>query len=743
MSGSIEEENKLPINEESLTENAKRILEKRYLVRDEDRNIKETPKELFERVAQNVASANEKYNDDRTVEKEKKEFYQALSNLAFIPNSPTLMNAGTEIQQLAACFVLPVEDTMEGIYETVKDTALVHKSGGGTGFAFSRLRPEGDVVQSTGGIASGPISFMKVFNQSTDTIKQGGKRRGANMGILHVSHPDIKKFVEAKDNEEALTNFNISVSVDNKFMEAVKNEEEYPLKNPKNGEITEYIDAKKLFNKIAKQAWKNGEPGMIFLDKINEDNPFPSNNPKDKHYIESTNPCGEQPLEPYEACNLGHVNLSKAVRDGEVDWEYLDQIVDLGVRFLDNVIDVSDYPIDKIEEKVEANRKIGLGVMGFHDMLIELGVPYDSDEAVEKAQEVMKFINSKARKVSRRIAEERGAFPNFDESNYDEPIRNSTLTTIAPTGTTGMIADVSNGIEPIFAVSYAKNVLNGEQLVEVNDKFIKIAKERGFYSKELEEKVKEKDSIQDMEEIPEDVKELFKISLDIDPEWHIKIQAAFQKHTDNAVSKTINFPNDADMEDIASSYLLSYELGCKGITVYRDGSRSEQVIETEESSKEKGLAPRSRPDVLEGETEKVKVGCGKSLYVTATADEDGVFEVFTQLGKSGGCVRAFTEANARLISLALRSGVDPEEIIKQLKGIRCPSPRFDGGGEMILSCPDALAKSMERFISSEEDYDLDVSVEKGRNPECPECGGPLVYEEGCATCKLCGYSDCS
>lgn len=737
---------------EALSDNARNILKERYLLRDEDRDIIETPAELFRRVAEDVASANEMYDDGRTTEAETEEFYELLTELEFIPNSPTLMNAGTEIQQLSACFVLPVPDSMDGIYKAIHHTAMVHQSGGGTGFSFSRLRPEGDVVQSTGGVASGPLSFMEVFNSSTDVIKQGGKRRGANMGLLRVDHPNIQDFITAKDDNDALTNFNISVGLTEEFMEAVASDEQYPLRNPRTGKVVDLLDARSVFEKVASQAHKNGEPGIVFLDRVNRDNPFDVEGPGDDHWIESTNPCGEQPLEPFEACNLGHVNLALATRetdDGyEIDWGHVARVVDSGVRFLDNVIDVNEFPLDKIHEKVDANRKIGLGVMGFHDLLLKLGIPYDSEEALDLADEVMGFIKEKAAETSRRVAEGRGSFPNHDESTFDEPRRNATLTTIAPTGTTGMIAGVSNGIEPLFALSYVKNVMDGQQLVEANDHFEEVARSRGFYSEDLVEKVAEEGSVQGLDEVPEDVQRVFKTAHDIEPEWHVKVQAAFQNNVDNAVSKTINFPTTASVEDVEEAYTLAYETGCKGLTIYRDGSRDEQVMETKKDSEERAapddqLGPRERPEVVTGETEKVKVGCGKSLYLTCNTDGESLFEVFAQLGKSGGCINSFTEANARLISLALRAGVDAEEIIRQLRGIRCPSPKFNGENNMLYSCADAIASSMERFVTREDDAQLSLNLfEQGSCPECPDCGAMLAFKEGCAVCETCGYSKC-
>lgn len=1087
-----------------LTKNALEVLEKRYLRKDENGNIVETPEEMFSRVAKDISKVDEKYGGDTKVAEKK--FYEIMSHLEFLPNSPTLMNAGTSIQQLSACFVLPVEDSMEGIFETVKDTALIHQSGGGTGFSFSRIRPRGDIVRSTGGIASGPISFMKVFNASTDVIKQGGKRRGANMGILRADHSDIEEFITAKEDSKELTNFNISVAVTEKFMKAVEKGEEYELINPRTGEITKRLDARKVFNKIVEQAWKNGEPGIIFLDRINEDNPvlhtgeieatnpcmtadtwittaegprlveelinkkfvaivngkkwessdkgffktgikrvyrlktkegfelhLTSNHPvmkvkemmrygietewanagnltpgdkvimdnhkdfdnwkdkytegegyliglllgdgtikKDKIVLSSwgnggatavrslayeyarnlshrsdfrgwtavkgrneyrlslgylkklarelglngkaitgemekslpfckgllkglfdadgsvqgnhskgvsirlaqsdleilkavqrillrlgifsriylnrrkkgksalpngrggikeylikpqhelvisneniyyfrekigfgdsekmeklenaiknykrkmnrerfvatvkevtpedveevydvqipginafdangfiVHNCGEQPLLPYESCNLGSINLSLMVTNGRVDYDKLKTLVKTAVHFLDNVIDRNRYPLKKISEMTFANRKIGLGVMGFADMLIQLGVPYNSDKAIKIGEEVISFIQKEAREESRRLGKERGSFPNFKGSKLEKygSMRNATVTTIAPTGTISIIAGCSSGIEPLFAVSFIRNVLDEEdRLIEVNPHFEEMAKEMGFYSKQLMEEVAEKGSVQDID-IPENAKSLFVTALDISPEWHIRMQAAFQKYTDNATSKTVNFRKDATIDDVRKVYELAYELGCKGVTVYRYGSRKEQVLTTGEEEEIKELKPRRRPSIVYGTTRKIATGCG-NLYVTINEDENGLFEVFAQLGKAGGCAAAQSEAVSRLISLALRSRIKIDAILKQIKGIRCPSPLLARGGP-ILSCPDAIAKAIEMHLGKEKPKEVMAEIPSledfGRGfpvGVCPDCGNPLIYEEGCRVCKQCGYSTC-
>jgi len=1126
------------MSDTEVNENAKKILEERYLKRDEDGELAETPEEMFRRVASCVAGVNKDYDDDRGVKEEEEEFFEALTNLDFIPNSPTLMNAGLDLGQLSACFVLSPEDDMESIFQQVKNAAKIFQSGGGVGYTFSRLRPRGDTVKSTGGVASGPVSFMKVYDEMCNTIKQGGRRRGAQMGVLSVQHPDIEEFIEAKDEEGQLENFNISVALTEEFMEAVQEGEKYDLINPRDDEVVGQLDAEEIYEKIVEQAWKNGEPGIMFLDRINEDNPFDVDR-YPEHFIDATNPCvtgdtwittenglfraeelckngidldivvdgrlsdekvkeasevyktgkkevnrlmseegyelrltenhkvmtdegwkevqelnigdelhianngtnfgdegsleeglvlgwivgdgqikrsenrvtlhfydkdtqiselyaeyvndiireaesdreykvgvqdikrgeddvkeqrvrsawlyelterydlndeklqvpdeifgksedmargflkslftadgsvqgdvekgvsvrlssseldllkdvqqlllamgipskiyqerreagerelpdckggkknykvraqhdlviskenlydfkekigfiredkteklerlledyergpysedfkvtveaiesdgeeevydltepethsfiangfvvhncGEQPLEDFEACNLGHINLSNHVKDGEVDWEKLEDMVDLAVRFLDNVIDASDFPDvkgyedeeDAITKKVKENRKIGLGVMGWHHMLMKLGIPYDSEEAVEKAGEVMSFIQEKSKETSKKIAEKREKFPNWDESEYDEPMRNATTTTIAPTGTTSMIADTSGGIEPIFAVSYVKNVLDGESLVMPDPVFEEKTKERGIYTDELMEEVAEVGSITEMDKIPDDMKEIFKTALEITPEWHIRMQAAFQEHVDNAISKTVNFPNEATKEDIKEVYDLAYDLECKGITVYRSGSRQEQVMEVEgEKEEEEDVKvkkvyerrPRDRPITIEGTTRKVNTGYG-SLYVTINEDEHGMFEVFSQIGRAGGFTQSFTESLARLISLCLRSGIPVEEIVEQLEGIRSPEVAFEHG-QKILSIPDAMAKALKwhregkkiteqvQLPTDEQESNNAVKemVSKGMNPACPECGSMLTLSEGCRTCPNCGYSQC-
>ncbi len=558
-------------DELKLSVNAVRVLERRYLLKDEHGNVTETPLRLLRRIAKAVALDPE--SED--------EFFNMLVNLEFLPNTPTLMNAGTDLGQLSACFVIPVEDSLVGIFEAVKHMAIIQQSGGGTGFSFSRLRPSGDVVKSTKGVASGPVTFMRVFDTTTDVIKQGGKRRGANMGILRADHPDIIDFITAKTKEDFLANFNISVAVDDKFMKAVLEDGEYDLINPRNREVVKKVRAREIWNLIITMAWRTGDPGVVFIDEINRHNPTPQ-----AGEMESTNPCGELPLLPYESCNLGSINLAKMVKDDGktpylntgIDWEKLEKTINTAVKFLDNVIDVNKYPLREIEEITLANRKIGLGVMGFADMLVQLGIPYDSEEALKTGEEIMRFIREKSHAASERLAVERGAFPNFKGSIYKTPIRNSTVTTVAPTGTISIIAGCSSGIEPLFAVSFVRNVMEGTKLLEVNPYFEAVAKERGFYSEELMMKIAKSGTLAGIEEVPEDVRRIFVTAFDIAPEWHVRMQAAFQKYTDNAVSKTINFPHDVDIKEVEKAYMLAYELKCKGITVYRYGSKAQQVL---------------------------------------------------------------------------------------------------------------------------------------------------------------------
>ncbi|HXZ30301.1 MAG TPA: vitamin B12-dependent ribonucleotide reductase, partial [Dehalococcoidia bacterium] len=610
-----------------VSDNALRVLERRYLTKDGEGRVTETPQELFHRVARHIASAELVYDPKADVPLYEEGFYQLMEKLEFLPNSPTLMNAGRELGQLSACFVLPIEDSMESIFDAVKYTALIHKSGGGTGFSFSRLRPERDRVGSTGGIASGPVSFMRVFDTTTDVIKQGGMRRGANMAILSVEHPDILRFITAKEDPQALTNFNLSVAVTDDFMKAAEKGTDYNLLNPRTGEVVDKLNAREVFDRIVDMAWRTGDPGVVFIDEINRHNPTPQ-----LGRIESTNPCGEQPLLPFESCNLGSMNLAKMVasKNGQpyIDYDKLSQTVKLSVRFLDNVIEVNQFPLPQIAEMTKTTRKIGLGVMGFADMLIQLGIPYNSDQGLAVAEEVAHFISAEADKASIELAQERGVFPAFQGSIYDVSdgprFRNASRTTIAPTGSLSIIANCSSGIEPLFALSYVRHILEGEEFVEVNPYFEAAAKKGGFYSPELMKQLAEGKRLRDIEDVPEEIKRLFVTAHDISPEWHVKMQAIFQKFTDSAVSKTVNFPHEATPEDVANVYMLAYRDGLKGITIYRDRSRESQVLTVGEGVKkaEGKLAPRKRPKVTRGVTERVNTGCGY-IYVTVNFDQQG------------------------------------------------------------------------------------------------------------------------
>jgi ribonucleoside-diphosphate reductase alpha chain len=753
-----------------LTPNAMTVLKKRYLQKDPQGNVLETPEELFRRVAKNIAQADRFYHPEVDLPSIEDEFYSLMASLDFLPNSPTLMNAGRELQQLSACFVLPVGDSMDEIFDAVKQMALIQKSGGGTGFSFSRLRMKNDVVGSTHGVSSGPVSFMSVFDTATETIKQGGTRRGANMGILRVDHPDILDFIQCKEGDHHFNNFNISVAATNEFMEALEKDKEYVLRNPRTNERVRSLSACGVFEKMVYYAWKNGDPGIIFIDRINQDNPTPQ-----VGQIESTNPCGEQPLLPFESCNLGSINLCNMVRNGAIDWERLGSVTEKAVHFLDNVIDMNHYTLPQIEAMTKANRKIGLGVMGFADLLILLGIPYNSPKALEIGEKVMSFIQRKGREASRELALKRGSFPNFDGSTLKgrwEAMRNATVTTIAPAGTISIIAGTSSGIEPIFALAFIRHVLEGKELLEVNPFLEALSKQEGFYSEELMRKIAYSGNIQDLKEVPENIRKLFVTAHDITPEDHIRMQAAFQKYTDNAVSKTVNFPHEAIVDDVAKVYKLAYELGCKGVTIYRDRSRTKQVLykgmisqsrpKEEEDSHEGEVKPKAREDVIRGSTRKIRTGCG-NLYVTVNEDEEGsLFEIFNQIGKAGGCAASQSEAIGRLVSLALRSGIEPEDVIRQLKGISCHTPVWYREGK-ILSCSDAVAKAIEWHLQEKgknvkTEPMIKISTLKRPPKEervsyqrslglifqrgaCPECGGPLIFEEGCVKC-FCGYSDC-
>ena len=744
----------------ALSPSAVKVLNKRYLKRNAQGEPLEVPADMFARVAENIAQADLLYNPDTNLDSVITEFFTVMASLEFLPNTPTLMNAGRELQQLSACFVLPVDDSMGSIFGAIRDAALVHQSGGGTGFSFSRLRPKNDLVKSTMGVASGPISFMRVFDMATETIKQGGTRRGANMGILRVDHPDIVEFIRAKEDEHILNNFNISVGVTEEFMGAVLTGEDYALRNPRDHSEVGRKNAREIFTLIVDLAWKNGEPGIVFLDRLNRDNPTPK-----AGEIESTNPCGEQPLLPYESCNLGSINLALLLKDGGVDWERLSRITKTAVHFLDNVIDMNRYPLPEIGEMTKSNRKVGLGVMGWADMLVELGIGYNSEEAIKLAHQVMGFIHEEAIKASEELAIERGVFPNWEESTWatkGKRMRNATLTTIAPTGTISIIANCSSGVEPIFALAFIRNVMDNTELPEAHQIFERVVKKRGLYSEDLMKSVVAEGGLHELN-VPEDLKRVFVTAHDVAPEWHIRMQAAFQDHVDNAVSKTVNFPNQATPEDVERVYMLAYELGVKGVTIYRDGSRQEQVLNIGEVNKgasadnaaqmqlmtgEQPLLPvrPNRSPVLRGETREKTTGCG-SLYVTVNEDDFGPREVFANMGKAGGCASASTEAIGRLISLAFRYGVPPDKIVKQLRGIRCHVP-LGFGPNQILSCPDAIGRALsDKYLLA--DGSVEVAVGQLEMPlavaqgACPECGGAIEHEGGCMVCRTCGYSKCA
>ena len=774
-----------------LTENAQVVLNRRYLSKDRDGNILEDPDGMFRRVARNLSQADLNYSfaTERERQATEDKFYDVMRSLEFMPNSPTLMNAGRELQQLSACFVLPVDDSLESIFTRVRQTALIHKSGGGTGFSFSRLRPEGDVVGSTGGVASGPVSFINAFDAATDVVKQGGTRRGANMGILNVDHPDILRFIHSKEDGEHLINFNISVAVTEEFMQQVERGEDYDLINPRTNRVTGSLNAREVFERLTQMAWKTGDPGIVFLDRINRDNPNPQ-----LGYIESTNPCGEQPLLPFESCNLGSLNVARMVHytgdDVAMDWGRLAQAVRTGVHLLDNVIDMNNYPIPEIEEMSKKTRRIGMGIMGFSDLLLQLGIRYDSEEALDLGAEVMRRIQEETYKASMELAEKRGTFPAWEGSIYNRPgdvrrMRNSAPVTIAPTGTISIISGASSGIEPLFALSYVRNVMDNTRLVEGNPYFEAVARREGFYSTELMEQLAQSGSLHDLD-VPQWVKEVFRTSHDITPEWHVRMQAAFQRYTDNSVSKTINFPNEATVEEVAQAYKLAYETGCKGITVYRDGSKAGQVLSTgdtgraaADSSGEDGDAlamaiprrrvPRERPRQIHGVTERVRTGHG-NMYITINFDEQNEgspFEVFSTLGKAGGCDSAQLEAISRLVSLALRSGVSAREVVGQLRGITC-CPAWDQG-TLVRSGPDAVALALERHIAGNTDAPEAAEAESvqlqftaepltpngtgngtgngnrdGVYParKCPDCNTPVIFQEGCLMCISCGWNKC-
>jgi len=749
-----------------LTDNARTVLAKRYLVKDEQGEPTETAEDLYWRVARTIAEADARYGASAgAVEALAETFYELMATRVWMPNSPTLMNAGRPLGQLSACFVLPVDDSLSngknGIYDTLRNMALVHQSGGGTGFGFSQLRPKNDVVRSTMGVASGPVSFMSLYDSSTEVVKQGGTRRGANMGILRVDHPDILEFITCKDDTTKITNFNISVAVTNAFMEAVEKGTTYDLVHPRTGSVVGQLDAREVFGKIVHGAWKTGEPGVYFIDRANHYNPVPH-----LGSYEATNPCGEQPLLAYDVCNLGSVNVGAFVRNGEVDWDGLRRTVHLCTHFLDNVIDVNKYPLPEITDLANRIRRIGLGIMGWADALVRLGVPYDSEEAIEWAHKLMRFVDEEAKVESERLASERGVFAEWKQSIWgpdsncardakgdrvrpERRLRNCNLTTVAPTGTISILAGCSSGIEPLFAVAFMRNQA-GVLMPDVNEDFIAIAKREGWHSKELMQQIAEEGHIH-FPQVPERWQRVFVTAHDVSPEWHIRMQAAFQEYTDSAISKTCNFPNEATEEYVREIYELAFQLGCKGVTVYRDGSRDMQVLSTGKTAKKvkesaggpsddvestadlkatiaeleaelartkkqlheveseylQRRAKRSRPELLRGTTRRLETPLG-TLYVTVTEDDRAQpFEVFMSLGKAGGALMADVEAVGRLISLALRSGIPISEIHRQLRGIS--SDRVVGlGPNKVLSVPDAIGIAIERWMQDKQGVQQDL-----------------------------------
>ena len=747
------------------TEPALRVLRERYLTR-KNGEVVETPEEMCWRVAGSIAAGEARYGRTPAAVREiAAAFYEMMIDGYFMPNSPTLMNAGKgNGLQYSACYVLPVGDSMEEIFDSVKAAAIIHKSGGGTGFAFSRLRPKDDLVASTGGRASGPVSFLRVFNGATEAVKQGGTRRGANMGILRVDHPDVLEFIDCKL-DGGITNFNISVAATDRFMEALARGEEYDLINPHTKAVTGRLSAKEVFERIVRAAWRTGDPGMVFIDRINAS---PANPTPEIGMIEATNPCGEQPLLPNEACNLGSLNVSKFAReDGGIDWDELERVTRLAVRFLDDVIEMNPYPLPEIDATVKTNRRIGLGIMGWADLLFILGIPYDSQEAIDLADRLMSFVKEKSHDQSAKLAEERGPFPNWSRSIYknDRPLRNSTVTTIAPTGTISMIAGCSSGVEPIFALAFQHRVkqADGERVLTfVNETFERIARAQGFYSDALMQEIARRGSLHDIPGVPEDAARVFRTSHEIGFEWHVRHQAAFQRYTDNGVSKTINLPNEAAETDVAAAYRLAWDLGCLGITVFRDGCKGDQVLNVGVKKEKAPAVPvatpgspaviKPRPHSLAGVTYRMETPIG-TAFITVNSTPDGdPFEVFVQVGKGGSDTMAVAEALGRLISLTLRmpsplsSQRRLEEVISQLARIGGGQPMGFGAGK-ILSLPDALARTLAQHIGQVRQEASSpaaaAEVAKRIGDLCKECGqATFVYEEGCKKCLSCGFNEC-
>ncbi|MCH7998550.1 MAG: vitamin B12-dependent ribonucleotide reductase [Chloroflexi bacterium] len=828
-----------------LADNARVVLERRYLAKDSEGRPVETPEEMFRRVAHNIAQAELLYkpledvsthstssaqagspSPDSSGESARvtgqaldaaarweQRFYELMARLDFLPNSPTLMNAGRDLQQLSACFVLPVPDSIEGIFQAIKDTARIHQSGGGTGFSFSKLRPKGDRVQSSMGVASGPVSFLKVFDAATEAIKQGGTRRGANMGILAVTHPDIEQFISLKSDMRTLTNFNVSVAVTEEFMRAVEKDEEYELINPRSGEVAGRRRARHVFDLLVANAWRNGDPGIVFIDRINRDSPTPN-----LGEIEATNPCGEQPLLPYESCNLGSLNLAKFVKGNgrqgskrRLDWQRLAQVIPQCVRFLDNVIDMNRYPIEEIDHATKLTRKIGLGIMGWHDALLQLRIPYDSEEALSLGEEIMRFIQEKANEASLVLSEERGPFPAFEGSRYDPdyPYRNSTRTTVAPTGTLSIVADCSSGIEPIFSLAFtrqhyldAKDPAKMTRLLEANSHFVKVAKAERFHSDELMEYLAAGGSLQAREEVPEWARRLFVTAQEITPEWHVRMQAAFQRHTDNAVSKTINLPFSASEADVANAYWLAYREGCKGITTYREGSRDYSVLshaavnmkgpeqETQEALQEiegkiatlaqtsarGGERPRPYrqrlPDERRSITHKFRVGDQEGYLTVGLYDNGRPGEIFVKIAKEGSTVSGLMDTMALLTSVTLQYGVPIEDLARKLKNTRFEpygrtnNPHIPWATSIVdyvfrwlelKFAPESAAADASSHPSTGSGQAVTEAGVGAKHASplqaappsaeatglgCPDCGALLAYQEGCLICRSCGYNKC-
>lgn len=750
-----------------LSENARTVMERRIVARDGNGDPVETPDQCFRRVANNIAGAEHDYfggsNElDATNHYVMiaNKFYHMMASLDFLPNSPTLVNAGRKLQQLSACFVLPVEDSIKGIFKSVGDTAVIHQSGGGTGFSFSRLRPANDKVKSTMGIASGPVSFMTVFDSATEVIKQGGTRRGANMGILRVDHPDIELFIDMKSDMETLTNFNISVAITDQFMSALTSEPTpmlYAIYHPVTGEIVDHKDPAVIWEKIVKNAWKNGDPGIVFIDRINDSssNPVPSLGP-----IEATNPCGESPLYSYDSCNLGSINLSMFSKEDNygktIDYDRLKDTVHLAVRFLDNVIHMSNYPLPEIEDISRQIRRVGLGVMGWADLLIDLGLPYDSEEAISAGRRVMAFIQEEADTASAMLAVERGPFPKWEESIYHDgkKLRNATRTTIAPTGTISIIAGCSSGIEPLFALAYTRSHYldkndpsKRHEMKEVNRRFLKTATDNGFYSDELIDYLANGGSVKDRDDVPQKYKDIFVTSHDISPDSHIGMQAAFQEYTDNAVSKTINFSNSATVIDIHEAYMLAWREGCRGVTIYRDGSRDEQVlkhaaeeIKSDTSVLHVGRERRRMPDERKAIIHKFRVG-DQEGYISVGLFEDGTpGEVFINASRMGSTVMALLDTIAILTSYSLQHGVSIDALAGKMKGSRFEPNGPTGNPDIPIatSVVDYIFRWLEMKFSGVEPATAMVRTGEG----CTDCGSVLFFEEGCLKCQACGFSKC-